>query len=364
MNITFVCSKKADIWDGCYWRCYVPTLSINKTRRHQANILSFNEFNGNNKRANRILNESDIIIVHRYIWGETLTSIQHWQAKGKTVVADLDLAIDLLPKTNPEYKFWHEGVLSNDKSGPAISPNPLTQLKWGLQLVNGVTVSSTRLADDWRTFGNIKVIPSFLDLAPYSAIVPRMKNGISIGWKGKNYQLGALFSSGAFEAVMEIAEMHENINLLLCTDTTPENPLIRKHFDKIQINIIHDITEWYECLSKMDVGIAPLDSDFDQRSTWLPVLEYSAARIPWVGSRSFAYQDLQSFGWLVENKKEVWKRILWDVIEHVEDYKVDVMRNAFLFGLSKSIDDNVSILLDTYSELSNNYHNSELMISD
>ena len=364
MNITFVCSKKTDIWDGCYWRCYVPMLAINKTRRHQANILSFDEFNGNGKRASAILNKSDIIIIHRYLWGDVLSNIQHWKAMGKTVVADLDIAIDLLPQTDPEYKLWHEGFTDVDGKEEKILPIPFTQLKWGLQLVDGVTVSTNRLADDWRSYGNIKVIPSFLDLNLYSAIVPRMKTGINIGWKGKVYQMDSLFSSGAFEAVIEIAEMRENVNFLICTDVVPDIELIKLHQDKIHISLIHDISKWYECLSKMDIGISPLDTDFEQRRSWLPVLEYSAARIPWVGSRSSAYQDLQPFGWLVENKPDVWKRILWDVVEHYEDYKVEAMRNAFLFGLSKSIDDNITILLDTYSELSNNYLNSDLIISD
>ena len=364
MKITFVCSKETDIWDGCYWRCYVPFLAINKTRRHQANILDFQEFNENGKRTKRILNESDIIIIHRYLWGDVLTNIQHWKALGKTVVADLDLAIDLIPPSSPDFKFWHEGVLIKSGRQEIITPSPLTQLKWGLQLVDGVTVSTKRLADDWCSYGNSRVIPNFLDLNLYSNIVPRLKEGINIGWKGKISQLDSLISSGAFNAVMDIAEVRKNIKLLICTNSQPDHPLINRHRNKINIRLIHDISEWYDCLANIDIGIAPLANDFDQRSSWLPVLEYSAARIPWIGSRSFAYQDLQPFGWLVDNKLDVWKRILWDIVEHLEDYKVDTMRNAFLFGLSKSIDDNLILLLDTYSELSNNYLNSELIISD
>jgi hypothetical protein len=53
----------------------------------------------------------------------------------------------------------------------------------------------------------------------------------------------------------------------------------------------------------------------------------------------------------VQNTSQAWLRVLLDVVDHWEAYKKEASGEAYLVGLSKSIDENIHLTLKRYAEI-------------
>ena len=107
-------------------------------------------------------------------------------------------------------------------------------------------------------------------------------------------------------------------------------------------------THWPPLLATFDIGIAPLFGEYDQRRSWTQVLEYMLQRIPWVASAGSAYQDLAQFGWLVHNQASSWERVLLDMVDHLDEYRLEAERDAYLYALSQNIDEHIGQVVEIY----------------
>ena len=149
MNLVYVYADTEREWNCSEWRCAVPARALQRTGRHTASLLSLQDFAAGGPAARAACDAADVIVVQRNLFGPVLSAMQHWKARGKTVVVDFDDAYDLMPPTNPSYRFWHAGLsTAPDGREERLSPEPLKQFQWGLRLAHGATVPSRRLGDD------------------------------------------------------------------------------------------------------------------------------------------------------------------------------------------------------------------------
>jgi hypothetical protein len=139
---------------------------------------------------------------------------------------------------------------------------------------------------------------------------------------------------------------------------TCTNPAI---FDEVEIRPEQKLfipwgtqVEWMNTLSQIDIGIAPIHREYDQRRSWRSVLEYMLMKIPWIASEGYPYHELSSYGWLVQNNPYAWERVLVDMVEHLDDYRNEVAGEPYLTGLCKDIDDNIEQVLSIYHAALNN----------
>ena len=63
------------------------------------------------------------------------------------------------------------------------------------------------------------------------------------------------------------------------------------------------------------------------------------------------HQDLRSYGWLIHNTPSAWERMLLDMVDHLEDYRAEAGKEAYLYGLSQGIEENVQTILGTYKNI-------------
>ena len=108
---------------------------------------------------------------------------------------------------------------------------------------------------------------------------------------------------------------------------------------------------WGRTLAQYDIGLAPLFGAYDERRSWIKVLEYMVMKIPWVASDGPPYQELRPFGWLVPNTPQAWERVLLDIVDHFDEYKREAAGEPYLYSLSKNVDENVDHILAVYSEI-------------
>jgi len=356
MNIVFAYADSPAEWNSSEWRCAVPARAINQTGRHSAQVVSITDFAENLAPAQAMCAQADIIVVQRNLIGPVLSAIQHWQARDKVVIADFDDAYDLIPSNHPSYLYWGQGLrIQPQKDGRAawvkIDPPPMVQFKWGLRLVHAATVPSKRLAGDWQAYAEMHHLPNFIDLEKYQNITAVTHEGLIIGWGGSTSHLQSFNGSGIMTALKRICRARRQVKVMVCGKD-------RRIFEQLPLppeqKIYHPwvpYPEWPQVLAKFDIGLAPLHGPYDERRSWIKVLEYMVMKIPWVASEGPAYNELRPYGWLVKNTASAWERVLMDMVDHLDDYRAEAAREPYLFGLGQSVDENIDKVIATYAAL-------------
>jgi len=351
VKITYIYPEEAALWKNIEWRCYTPARAINHTGRHKAYLIGARDFGKNTPQARVACERSDVLVIYRNLWGNTLSGIQHWRARDKIVIADFDEAYQLLGEHDPAYPFWFEGKAASPNPAGNITPPPVVQFKWGLQLANGATVPSKRLADDWRAFTRLEWLPGYIDLQKYMDIHPQAHDEVILGWSGPATRLRSFEASGLLAALQELLPQRPDVRLLLCCDQQVDAESLGLPPQQVLEMPVRSEADWPQPLAYMDIGLHPLEGAFDQRSGWPALLEWMALKIPWAASRGPACLELNHYGWLVENTAGAWLRILQDMVDHLADYRAEAARAAYMFGISQGIEENVSQVLETYARL-------------
>ncbi len=352
MKIVYVHPDRVETANAFQLRCAIPTRAINRTGRHAAVLLRDKDFAANTVHTRRLCESADIIIIQRNLYGSILTAAKHWIERHKTVVADIDEAFQFLSPGNDDYLLWHLGWAkqSNLISGK-IEPPPLAQFKQGLRQVHAATTPSQRLVDDWSKYTNVYFLPNYIDLNFYENILSERGDDIVIGWSGVPASRKAIVFGGVGQALNSVCRSRPRVKVLLCggsQDTAnwmklPPRQLIYQPWVSYQ--------EWGCVLSRFDIGIAPLDGPYDDRLSSIRVLEYMVMKIPWLASDGPAYRDLQRYGRLIENTPEAWECALFDMVDHLDDYRQEAAGAPYLFAVGQSIDENVDRILNIYASI-------------
>lgn len=343
MRFLFVYADNPLEWNSSEWRCLMPARAINRTGRHSANLVYIGEFVENPPDVHALCDSADVIVVERNLVGPVLAAINYWKARGKVVLANFDDAYDLVPVDNPAYGYWMRGESKNlqGQARQTIDPLPIEQFKWGLRLVDGAVVPSRRLAADWQAHTSVHYLPNYPETWRYTDVLPVPHDGVAIGWGGSATHWQSFAESGVIEALRRVCAARPQVRVVICGNN-------RKILDMIPVPDAQKVLrpwvsylEWPQVLAHFDIGLAPLAGAYDDRRSWIKVLEYMLMKIPWVASSSHAYAELQPYGWLVDNTPGSWERVLLDMVDHLADYRREAGRDPYLFGIAQGIDENI-----------------------
>jgi hypothetical protein len=352
VNIAYIYSENDQNWVRSEWRCQAPFRALNQTKRHNAFLLKEHEFNSKTNHSQGICERSDVLLIQNNLWGEKLAELQHWRAKGKYVIVDLDAEDYLNLKRSSIYTKKHGTEKIRMNSIPENRLSKYVQFQWGLQLVSGVTAPSRKLVEEWNQLTKIEVLLDYIDVEKYTNAPYIDHEDIIIGWTGKKDQLMSLRKNGLLEVIKEVCLLRPRVKFMVCCEVPdytfklnfPANQFMYRPKEK------HN---WPKPLSVIDIGLIPVVSEIDQYQGRSNSLEYLIMKVPWIGSKCTALYDLRNYGWLVENQNEQWKNILLDMIDHISDYKIQASREAYLYGIGQNIHDNIQHLTDTYVKIMN-----------
>ncbi|MCB9134664.1 MAG: glycosyltransferase [Anaerolineales bacterium] len=353
MKIVYVFADSPEEWNCSEWRCAVPARAINRVGMHTATLLSLVEFARLSPEAEQVCAPADVIVVQRNLIGPVLAAIQHWKARDKVIIADFDDAYDLMPASNPSYAYWVEGRRAVGTNGgwERIDPPPLMQFKWGLRLVHAATTPSKRLAGDWEGYAKMLYLPNYIDLDLYQNFTSEPHEGVVIGWGGSVSHLQSFTGSRVMQALQRVCRVRPQVKVMICGND-------QRIFEQLPLPAAQKVLQpwvphaaWPRVLSQFDIGLAPLDGAYDERRSWIKVLEYMVMKIPWVASEGPPYQEFREYGWLVKNTVSAWERVLLDMVDHLEDYKVEAAREPYLFGVAQGADENVERIVGVYEKV-------------
>lgn len=291
------------------------------------------------------------------MFGDTLTVIQYWKVRGKTILAIFDDAYDIMHPQNVSHKFWNYGeVQLKNENGETktiyMNPKPLEQFKWGLRMVKGIQVPSVNLAKDWSKYNKTKYIHNYLDIEKYMNIeplFPKNKDEIVIGWCGSLSHFSSFSDSGVAEALRKISKEYPQVKVLISGD--------RRIFDLLEVkNKVFQsyvpADKWTSLLASLDIGLAPLSGGYDKRRSWIKALEYIALKIPYIATAYPTYDEMHDYGLMTDNGYANWTSALREMIDNYPKYKEIASTKGYEFALSQSSDANIEkVTLDWYQEM-------------
>lgn len=346
MRVLYVYADSPQEWNCSEWNAIIPTNAINRTENHSASAIYINEFVKNSPETQQLVANSDIIVVERNFFGDTLTVMQYWKVRNKPLVAIFDDAYDKMHPMNVSYNFWTNGdVPVKDAEGKVqiykMLPPPLEQFSWGLQMTKGVQVPSVNLAKDWSKYNDTYYVHNFLDLEKYmniSPLIPKQKDEIVIGWCGSMSHFSSFTDSGVLEALRKIGKKYSHVKVLIGGD--------KRVFEKVEVeNKIFQTyvprEQWTPLLKSIDIGLAPLSGEYDKRRSWIKALEYMALKIPWIASDYPTYDELHDYGKMTKNGYNNWVENLSEMIENYSKYQELAETKAYDFAVSQSSDNNI-----------------------
>lgn len=355
MNITYVHSDRAWEWNSAEYRCALFARALNNHRKNSAKLIDIQKFAELSPEAEYACEDAELIVLQRGAMPESWNAVRHWRERGKVVIADIDDGYPQITAEHPAYAFWHRGeVPVQTPQGLQIQklPRPaIHDMADGLKMVSGLTSPSRLILSDWKQLVGVRgsYIPNYLPPKIYN--VPRTRypaddGNVWVAWGGSAGHLISFIDSGIVEAIARVISKRKHARFVMCgADVRIIDRMPLKHHQKIHFNW-RKHQDWPKLLANFDVGIIPLSGEFDARRSTLKPLEYSMMGVPWVASKSPAYEGLEDFGTFVDNTPEAWADALIEMIDNAKDEKR--LRRARQWAVDNQVERNVSNIIKAY----------------
>ncbi len=339
------------------WRDLIPANAINKAAENgtrlgwSTKLVHISGFVDITSPAIQdIIFTCEVITIQRNIFSEPVfDAIQYWRGLGKTVIADLDDAYQLLGITNPAFHFWKEN------SGK-IDPPPLKQLEHGLSLCDALTAPNRLLLQDWSHVVKGYYLQNFARNEDWENLKSRaemkaqlgLQDKIVIGWGGSISHYDTWWGSGIREAATHICRHYPNVVWMICGNDSRIYEQLPIHKDNKFYQPGVDAEQWPQIVKTFDIGVAPLFGIYDQRRSWIKTLEYGLSGTPWVATEGEPYRDHASLGKLLINSPERWEYAIEETIVNLAKEQALAEQRVELYK-SWCIDSQ----LDTYERIFN-----------
>lgn len=360
MEITYIFSPEEQNTKHFERRCRIPAGAIQRTHRHQANLLPLDDFIEQTPHAKACCLKSDILILHCHADRAVLSEIQRWKSHEKTVLLDFYGFLPVSIKARTHLQQVHAGELVASQSSIWIEPETDANLitKLAIKTADAVIVPSRKLAASLRGFTNVLYIPDYLDLERYINVIHSPHDEIVFGWGGQSTESAVFTQSGLFAAIEKVCNLRPDVSVMICGskaiyDDMPVEESKKKYSPWLSPE------KWSSALAQFDIGLAPLDDSCDDTASWLRVLEYMIMKIPWIASQGSVFNELRHYGWLVQNSASAWTRVLLDMIDHIEETRIEVSCEPYFFALGQGIDENIDRILSVYRNVSRHSFGNE-----
>ena len=345
MKVLYVYADSLKEWNCSQWNCINNVIAINKTKNHTAEAIYIEEFTTNTENAKKKCVEADIIILERNYFNDTISMLNFWKVRNKTIVGIFDDAYDIMHPQNVSYKFWTYGEITykdaegKDKVG-RMQPPPIEQFKWAVNSLKGIQVPSVNLQKDWSKYNpNVFHVHNYLDIDKYMNVEQLYPHDdIIIGWCGSLSHYSSFTDSGVADALRKICKKYPNVTVLISGDKRIYELLQVK---KKMFQPFVPPEQWTPLLKTLDIGLAPLSGEYDKRRSWIKALEYMALKVPFVATNYLTYNELHAYGKMTENGYSNWVTALSDMIENYPDHKAKAEKESYEFALSQSSDNNI-----------------------
>lgn len=346
MNVVFVYADNQLEWNSAEWRSAIPARALNRSGRHRATILGIQDFTSHFPVAEWHCKNADVIVLQRGAMPPTWPAIAYWKTKGKIILADIDDGYPQITEEHPAFAFWHQGISRGPNGEAQRLPRPaILDMADGLRQFHGLTAPNRLVLDDWRKAVGVKgaFLPNYPDLKVYQAHTrsrsPADDGTVWVAWGGSAGHLRSFRDSGILYAIARVMSTRPHARFIYVgadpriMDAIPLIDGQKQHFNWLPYS------QWPGLLANFDIGLVPCAGEFDARRSWIKPMEYSIMGIPWIASKTPAYDGLEQYGVFVDNTPDAWAAALEEAIDHKADERR--VRHAFKWARELSIDRHV-----------------------
>jgi hypothetical protein len=358
MIITYIYSNNPADTLRVQLRCRSFADAINRIGWHSANLLDLESFVRNTPKAQAICEASDLLVIHRYLYGPVLQAIEYWKARDKKVIVDFDQAISYLTPDMPIHSFWLQGEpLQPQAEGvqagarPADS-SPLEQFKWGLGLIDAAIVSSMQLVVDWSPFTDVYEIPDYLNTDQYPAYKRSHEHKICIGL-ANGARATSIRNSGLSSALQSICQKFPQVEVVICGLNDDAGNALDIPASQLVIHRSGSLDEWVTVLLNLDIGLVPIYGDYDLRLSRINLLEFMMSKTPWIASSQPAFREFSRYGRLVQNSADGWEAAILKAIDNIGALQAWASGEPFLFALSQDVNENIDKVVKLFTYILN-----------
>jgi hypothetical protein len=370
MNILFVAADNPGEWNTSQWRCANPADAINKLANtsgsdsgaSRAFVVNYHDFMKRTDIVNQCLDICEVIVIERLLVSNTITPVIDLEAQGRVVIADVDDAYNLMPKTVPTHKFWHDGIIKvPDRQGNVreakMIVSPKDQLEWGMKLVHAVTTPSKVLVKDWLRYrDDVYHAPNYIPTMMYlkhkkfkGRTDDERETKFIIGWGGSWTHIESWKDSGVIDALRDVCKKRKNVVIRIAGG----DKRVAEAIDipaRVFPEAFVDYDKWPPVFAGWDLGLVPLAGEYDNRRSWIKSLEYTLMGIPWVGTKAPPTEELADYGTRVKNTSFDWKKAINYAIDNYAEAKARVV-SGFEFAMAQDVDANVQKILELYQTI-------------
>jgi len=330
---------------------------------------------------------ADVLVFQRNAFvREVWDAMEYWRALGKLVVVETDDHYPNIPASNPAFAYWQRNV-------PELDPHPVEGLKEGLKHADALVSPSKIILKDWEDIVPGYWWPNYPSLEAYRDLPRRQtgdldhflryemrdekpvlvggkragtENDIIIGWGGSISHLDSFLYSGVIDALVRLMNENPRVYLKFCGNESrldywlaklPENRVVK------QVGLFPQ--DWPKVLGTYDIGIAPMDMrpvesktghehgeySYDERRSWLKLVEYVCAGVPFVATKCAPYKDLGRFGKLVENTPKAWYQGLKSRVDGLASFSTQALENRKYALSHYTIEANAKRLIEFYQKI-------------
>jgi len=347
MNILYVFADIPQEWNCSEWRCAIPGRVLNEQDNVTTQLMFIKYWAEDKEDCHEASEWADVIIIQRLPLFNVHHLIMRYRSKGKAVIVDLDDAYHMIKPSNITHSFWKEDIIARtEKTVSKFKVPTLQQLVEGCKLATALTVSSPKLAEDWKQFlpeENIFVVPNYM---PDDFYIPRNResrikhNNTVLGWGGSLSHL-ASFGENIVKAITSVLQKRSNVSLLIAGGDSRIRSLFYKlPPEQVAITPWVRFSEWPKILTEFDIGLAPLDTTYDARRSWIKPMEYMLCEIPWISSNQSAYDEIE-YGVFPDNRQSTWRNtinLMIDNYSHYENRTAEARKYAEQFLVSRNVD--------------------------
>ena len=338
MNIVFI-KYDIDLFSPtpCFWRGEMLFRALKKNSRNIVDLVSFTHFSENSTSVQKICSEAQILVFQAYPGIDLLNVTSYWKSRGKKIVVDIPLDIELLYFDNEDYGSQPKTLSSmytNIQSNSNKTLNQIEKFRWGLHLADTILVSSFNQIEKWQSAAPVQVFPEYIDLDSLNNVTREQSNEFHIAIVS-----GCQPSNPISTDLIRIIE-----------DSFPEVTIhiVNIENEQTQNNNFQSISAWREL--PINYKLAIFVDEFPIRGIFYRnILEFLSLRIPFLLNADKGYKDLAKYGLIIENKENFRNQI----INIFSQIKNDSTQNdeGYLFAIGQNIDDHINDILIYFSEL-------------
>ena len=234
-------------------------------------------------------------------------------------------------------------------------PHPLWQFKLGLKMVHAQIMPSKHLMRKYKSHSPTYYIPNYFITQNYVNVPKDKRDYLVIGWGGSMSHIQSFKDSGVIKAVENIVNSRDDVKFMIVGDMRVLN-VINIPNDKKLFHPYVKNEDWGAVLSKnFDIGIAPLEGEYDKCRSIIKPIEYMLTKTPFVASYGEAYKELAGIGGLgnfVKNSVANWETKLRYIIDNYETEKEKMKGKPFEYAMTWDYLSNVEYMVDTYKKIS------------